>query len=200
MKRRFSIFPLLTVLVVASSCSLNSVIGDGKDAALVPVIIANEYSMDIPSYMTKSTELNDEASLQFRGILREAYVIVIDESKQEFIDFLVAEEQYDSSLSVVSNYAKTQLDNTTSSLNVISKKTPVKLKINGLNAVKAEIDGVVDGITEPISYFVTFVESSEKLYMIMAWTLKEEKEIHRSTFEKMAKTFKCLHEKPLAQR
>jgi hypothetical protein len=166
----------------------------------VPVIIRNEYSMDIPSYMTKSTELNDDASLQFRGILREAYVIVIDESKQEFVDFLAAEEMYDSTLSIVSNYAKTQLDNTTSSMNVISRKTPVRMKINGLNAVKAEIDGVVDGIPEPISYFVTFVESSEKLYMIMAWTLKEEKEVHRETFEKMAKTFKCLHEKPLAQR
>lgn len=200
MKSLLSVLSLSLISFIVSSCFLNGVIGDAKNAELVPVIIRNEYSMDIPSYMTKSTELNDDASLQFRGILREAYVIVIDESKQEFVDFLAAEEMYDSTLSIVSNYAKTQLDNTTSSMNVISRKTPVRMKINGLNAVKAEIDGVVDGIPEPISYFVTFVESSEKLYMIMAWTLKEEKEGYRETFEKMAKTFKCLHEKPLAQR
>jgi hypothetical protein len=200
MKPFLAVLPVLVIGLISSSCSLNSVLGDGKDAELVPVIIDNEYSMDIPSYMTKSTELNDDASLQFRGILKEAYVIVIDESKQEFVDFLHSEDLYDSSLSIVSNYAKTQLENTTASMNVITRKTPIKMKINGLNAVKSEIDGVVDGITFPISYFITFVESQEKLYMIMAWTLKEDKEIHRTTFERMAKTFKCLHEKPLAQR
>jgi hypothetical protein len=190
----------ILMLISLSSCSLDKLTGDDKNVELVPVVINNEYSVDIPSFMTKTTKLNDDASLQFQNIFKEAYIIVIDESKAEFVDALVEAEQYDSTISVVANYADTQFQLTSSSLDIVSRTDISTLRINGLNAARVEMDARVEGISQPVSYFLTFIESREKLYMIMAWTLTDKKETHRKTFERMAKTFKSIHEKPLAIR
>ncbi len=195
---RFAIIPLAAIAFVAISCSLSSLTGDEKNPDFVPVVINDEYSIDIPSYMTKTTLLNDDASLQFQNVIKETYVIVIDESKQEFIDALVEADMYDSARSILMNYADTQLGFTTSAMDVIAQKALTKLKIHGLSAAKTELDGAVEGIKVPISYFVTFIEGEEKLYMVMAWTLQERKERFNATFEKIARTFKLVKNKPVA--
>lgn len=43
----------------------------------------HSYSMEIPSYMVKTYELNDVASLQYFNKNKEAYAIVIEDSKDE---------------------------------------------------------------------------------------------------------------------
>jgi hypothetical protein len=192
----FGAFILATTL---TSCFLESLTGARGKTDLIPVIIDNEYSLDVPSYMTKTTTLNDVASLQFQNVFKEAYVIVIGEDKQEFMDALVEAERYDSAVSIVGNYADTQVQLISAGVNVTSRKDPKSVRINGLNAKVTEMDAEVEGVKVPVTYFMTFLESQEKLYMIMAWTLQNKKETHRETFEKMARTFKIVGSKPLAQ-
>ena len=66
------------------------------------------------------------------------------------------------------------------------------LTIHGLNAESVEIDGHVEGVDEEIAYFLTFVEGTENIYMIMAWTLKSKKEEHQKTFETIAQSFELI--------
>jgi hypothetical protein len=201
MKPNFSFLSTLALCSALSACSfLNTKNEKAAVTDLSPVTINSEYSMGIPSFMTKTTSLNDDASLQFQNIFKEAYVIVIDESKEGFVDALVDADSYDSSRSVIENYADTQVQLTTSNMNVITKKDVIPSTINGLNAASAEIDATVEGVKQPISYFLTFVEGKEKLYMIMAWTLQTKKETHRNTFEVMAKTFQTMDTKPVASK
>lgn len=48
------------------------------------MISVNErYTISIPADMSESSELNDDASLQYEDMWEDFYVIVIDESKQE---------------------------------------------------------------------------------------------------------------------
>lgn len=191
---------LSVCLLTLTSCFLPGKKSEkaAQEIELHPVTIQNEYSMGIPGYMTKTKTLNDDASLQFQNIFKEAYVIVIDESKQEFIDALVESEGYDSTGTVITNYADTQVQLTTNNLDVISRTETITLKINGLDAAHTEMDATMAGVPSPITYFLTFIEGNEKLYMVMAWTLQKNKDTHRKTFNKMARSFKTLKNSPLA--
>lgn len=163
---------------------------------LETVSINNDYSMGIPTYMTKAKSLNDEASLQFQNMFKETYVVVIDENKQEYVDAYKELSGYDTTRSVLLNYADTQMQLTTANLDVVNKTRIAPLKINGLSAATTEIDANIEGVRPVISYFLTFIEGKEKIYMIMAWTLQDKKETHRATFERMARSFKTI-ESPL---
>jgi hypothetical protein len=150
--------------------------------------------MGIPTYMTKTTTLNEEASMQFQNIFKEAYVVVIDEDKAEFKNAFAELGSYDTTRSIISNYADTQFQFAISNMNVISKGNMKALKIDGrLNAATTEVDGTVEGVEVPITYFFTYVESDHKLYTIMAWTLQSKKDVHRATFDRMVMSFKTLH-------
>ncbi|HYC84685.1 MAG TPA: hypothetical protein VEB86_05655 [Chryseosolibacter sp.] len=164
----------------------------GEPVELEPVSVNDQYSLAVPKYMTKTTALNEEASLQFQNIFKTTYVIVIDENKQEFIEAYKNVDAYDSSRSAVDNYCDTQVQLTSSGMEVISKTEIKSFDINGLAATSVEIDANVEGVPAPITYFLTFIEGKETLYMIMAWTFRVKKGTYRGSFEKMARSFKEL--------
>jgi len=188
----------ITFLGLSLSACVQNLLKDetGGKTELENITINGEYTMGIPTYMSKSTSLNDEASLQFQNIFKETYVIVIDESKQEYIDTYEDLGFYDTARNVISNYADTQVQSITSSLEVISRKEITPLRINGLSAAATEIDAKFEGVHSAITYFLTFVEGKEKLYMIMAWTMQTKKDNYRATFEQMTKSFRVFKKKP----
>lgn len=197
MKTNLSGFCLISLTFLLASCMLNLKKDEKGVNDLVPVSI-NDYSLSVPAYMTKTSALNEEASLQFQNIFKETYVIVIDEEKQVFIDSYIEAGFYDSTLSVLMNYASTQVQSTMANLEVIEKEDLSELIINGLPAAQAQIDGTYDGIESPISYFLTFVEGKKNLYMIMGWTMQTKKDKYKDTFRDMAKSFKLLDNAPIA--
>jgi hypothetical protein len=198
MRRCFSVFFFFALSFTLSSCSLLPNKDEkAENIKLEDVTIDEDYSMSVPTYMTKSTTLNKEASLQYQNIFKEVYVIVIGEDKQVFIDTFKNLGTYDSTRSPLSNYADVQVQSTSANMNVVSKKNIVRSKMNGMRAATTEIDATVEGVSTPITYFLTFFEGKKKLYMVMGWTLQSKKEIHRGTFEKMAKTFKAISKKPV---
>jgi hypothetical protein len=183
--------------IVLTACNLNldkDEKNDGK-VELKPIRVNEEYSMGVPGYMTKATTLNEGASLQFQNVFKETYVIVIDEDKQEFLDAYETSSVYDTARSLLSNYSDTQLQLTTSEMDVINMKELTRSRINGLKAESTEIDAKVEGISFPITYFLTFIEGENKFYFIMAWTLQEKKDAHRPAFQQMVRSFRLLKSK-----
>lgn len=45
--------------------------------------VADKYSIEIPMYMDKALNLNEDASLQYQYLPKEFFVIVLDESAEE---------------------------------------------------------------------------------------------------------------------
>jgi len=156
------------------------------------VTVYDEYQVSIPKFMRSTTGLNDEASLQYQNLFKEAYTIIIDEPKQEFVDVFKELDQYNEDLSLLQNYREIQLQAFTSTIQVNHQSGIRPLTIHGLNAESVEIDGHVEGVDEEIAYFLTFVEGTENIYMIMAWTLKSKKEEHQKTFETIAQSFELI--------
>ena len=191
-----SFFLFVSFVVLLSSCDVKKFISEhmndtGKKAELQR-ISGPGYSMGVPTYMSKATSLNEEASLQFQNIFKEAYVIVIDEDKQQFIKTFKELSSYDTTQSVIDNYGSVQLQSVSSRSEVISKEELKNLTINGMNAATTELDAKVEGVSVPISYFLTFVEGKKKLYFIMGWTLQNKKDTYRADYLQMRKSFKEL--------
>ncbi|MCK0159883.1 hypothetical protein [Allomuricauda sp. F6463D] len=191
----FIIF-LLTILPMVSC-------GDSKkqkdDSAMGTedfhnVSIDGNYQIDIPKFMTGTTGLNEEASLQFQSLLQEAYLLIIDEPKSEFEEVYRGLEQYDDELSVLQNYRDARLQILSRTTQMNRKSTPIPTRINGLDAETLQIDANIKGIDNEISYFITFIEGDHNVYMIMAWTLKGKKLAHQNTFNRIAKSFEMISE------
>lgn len=193
MKKKTLIFGSLATLFLATSCTAPSEDFDSITDALNSLEISDEvpvetrevddlYSMDIPTILTSTTALNDDASLQYNNLYKEKYIIVIDENKKEFVDMFNSIGEYDKSISVVDNYANVQLGFMDESLTVSEESSLKAMKINGMDARVKAMDGTILGVAEEISYWLGYVEGDETMYTIMTWTLKSNK----SSFEKEA--------------
>lgn len=198
MKREASMRAILLLLmasVLASSCNFNSKSPEKlsleNDFAFIK--INDEYGVHIPTYMKKSDALNDEASLQFANIFKETYVIVIDEPKEEFISVFTDLNEYIDTVSTVKNYRTIQLQLLSENINIIKQSLPKPAKIHKLNAELIQFDGRVEGVDYDIAYTVGFIEGNENLYMIMTWTLAENKEKYKETFDKIIRSFRLLN-------
>lgn len=163
------------------------------------VSVNEEYQVSLPKFMKGTTGLNEEASLQYQNLFKEAYTIIIDEPKQDFVDVYKELDQYNEGITLLQNYRKIQLQAFTSTIQVNHQSEVKPMTIHGLDAESVEIDGHVEGIDEEISYFLTFVEGTENIYMIMAWTLKSKKEEHQKTFETIAQSFELLDQAAAAK-
>jgi hypothetical protein len=154
--------------------------------------VNDQYSLDVPDFMTTTTALNNDASLQYNDRFKEKYVIVIDESKEEFIEVFKNIGQYDESKSVIENYAEAQAGFIGEGADVIDESDIDYMKINGMAGAKKSLDANVAGVPEPISYYLGFAEGKESLYMVMAWTLKSRKDDFTGEAAKMIRSLKEL--------
>jgi hypothetical protein len=151
----------------------------------------NGYSMKLPEYLTETGDLNDDASLQYQNIDKEIYIVVIDESKEEFIRIFTERNKYDTKRSPLANYTKTQLNffvDAAEKMYYATDLTPTK--INKLKANLAEMEAKVEGVESKIYYMFAFIEGEKTMYWIMAWTFPENKEKVKPEFNKMIRSFK----------
>ena len=76
----------------------------------------DDYRLDIPKYLKEMKALHDEASFEYANIYKEVYVVVLDESKQNFISLFQELEMYDESQTLLENYADFQMKSIKESL------------------------------------------------------------------------------------
>jgi hypothetical protein len=186
----FCVLILLTTLAFTACTPNKKVEEKSASVALTPVSINDQYAMSVPEYMSKASSLNEGASLQYQNLFKEAYVIVIDEEKEVYVNSYKELSVYDTTRSVISNYTDTQIQSISENVEVLGKTQVKSHRVNGLKATTIEIDATLEGVESSITYFLTCVEGADKLYMILAWTLQDRKDRHRDTFQQMVKTFR----------
>ena len=142
--------------------------------------------------MTGTTGLNEEATLQYQSLLKEAYLLVIDEPKAGFEEVYRDLNQYDDDLSIMQNYRDARLKILSRTSEINHKTKPEPIKIHGLDAEAINLDANIEGVANEISYFLTFIEGGDRVYMIMAWTLKDKKIEHEKTFKTIAESFELI--------
>lgn len=195
----FTKLPLFFSLTIGSLLAFSS-FKNASDPSVLPikessddtrrVVINHEYSLEISNSLTENNTLNTDASLQYSDESREVYIIVIDESKTEFVSVFKEAKKYDDSKSVEKNYRIVQMKSLSKG---IKKKGKVVISSQKIDACESEIVnfvGKVKGIKSKIFYKIGFITSDEKCYMIMAWTLASNKDKNNEELEKMIKSFR----------
>lgn len=191
---------LLSLCFITSSCiQPKKEASESGTETFNTVTIHDEYQVNIPKFMRGTTGLNDQAALQYQNAFKETYTIIIDEPKQEFVDVFKELDQYNDNISLLQNYREIQLQSFTSTISVSHESEIKSLNINGLDAESVQIDGHVEGIDEGIAYFLTFVEGTDNIYMMMSWTLQSKKEEHKKTFETIAQSFELIDQETVTK-
>ncbi|WP_018479897.1 hypothetical protein [Pontibacter roseus] len=135
--------------------------------------------MQIPEYMVKTYELNDDASLQYFSKNKEAYTIVLEDSKEQL-------EQ----LGLKFTSAEDFLSNFTNDY----RKEAKKRKLGKVNTTQANGNQVAQAeLTwkdEDGEFFmlVSAVETKTHFYKVLCWTIAANEKALKEDFSQLAKS------------
>lgn len=150
-------------------------------ASFSPQKGGNCYTLDIPDYMTRTFQLNDAASLQYQNINKEAYCIVIEDSKEHL-----------SALGIKFVDAKDFLDNFLSSYMVDVADRNVSKNVNFNSNGNSHSQAELTWSNDDGSYYmlITSVETKYYFYKILCWIIAENKKLLKDDFIKISKSLK----------
>ncbi len=184
MKKHIFITIISTLLLL--SC------GDGKEKTETvkteTVKVNNLYTVEIPAFLTKAKHLNEEASLQYQNLLKEVYIVVLDESKEAVETVIIDNGLEDYYTFDVDGYANLLTDGLESSVTFDSIPELHPKKINGLNARTMNFTGKMEGIH--IYWDFAFIEGRNNYYQVMSWTLVDRKDKYKDVMSTMINSFK----------
>ena len=147
-----------------------------------------DFSMVLPDYMVSTTTLDADRPLQYMNAVKEQYIVASYELVSDVEPSLKALKKYEGKtlLDQYVSYNKEVIEEGVK----ISKQEPIKkMTIDGMPAQMLQFDGMVEGISEGISYYTVFIQSKDKLYFIMTWTLESRKDDFKEIADKMIKSF-----------
>lgn len=150
------------------------------------VTIKNKYSVDLPSFLSVATGLNDDASLQYKNEMREFYVVVIDESRKDFDDMMQSGELgYGADLD---GFSQLLVDDVRETIGDKNTEKPVKTKINGLDARLTSLTGTVEDIN--VYWRAGYIQGKKDYYQVLCWTLTDNKDKYDAQMTEIIKSFK----------
>jgi len=141
----------------------------------------NCYTMEIPSYLTRTYDLNDVATLQYNNTLKEAYVIVIEDSKDEM-----------TSLGMVFLDSKEFLENFVKEYQIDAEKRTISeiTKFESNQNQHAQLEMTWSSEDGDFYMLITSAETKEHFYKILCWTTAENKDKLKNDFLAIAKSIK----------
>lgn len=170
---------ILTILLL-QSC------GSADEEQLVT--IGDKYSLSIPAFLTKVSDLNSDASLQYQHAWKEFYVVVIDETKEEMQQALVENDLTDSYENNIKSYSKLILGGFQESLNNLYQSDLIDTTVNNMPAKLTTLSGTFEGID--FFYSIGIYEGKDRYYQVLVWTLSSKKYSYQSKIEKILYSLK----------
>ena len=130
----------------------------------------------VPDDWDAMTDLNDVAIIQAANLAKEQYIIVIDESKEDFAEPDLAQYSDITAQLIIDGLSEAE----------VGTSTP--LTINGNAALQKEIKGSIDNIN--VVYLHTSIETPSHFYQALTWTLKSKFEKNQSVLQEVTNSFK----------
>ncbi|MES2554721.1 MAG: hypothetical protein V4604_01145 [Bacteroidota bacterium] len=147
-----------------------------------------DFTMKIPDYMETTASLDNGRPFQYMHEVKEQYIMA---SFELITDVTPALETLGyGGGNLLDQYVAYNREVIAGGVNIFQQKPVKKLKISGMPAQMLQFDGMVEGIDEGISYHAVFIESPEKLYFVLAWTLQSKKAEFTPIAETMLKSFR----------
>ena len=128
----------------------------------------NCYNLEIPNYMVRTYNLNDVATLQYTNAVKEAYAIVIEDSKDEL-----------KSVSMVFENATEFLDNFTKDYQLESENRTISETTTFESNKNAHAQ---------VEMTWTTVETKAHFYKILCWTILGNKDLLKNDYLTISKS------------
>ena len=128
----------------------------------------------LPPGWLPATDLNDNSWLQALDPLRNRYLIVISESREDFDPEMDAQEH--------SSRTRASL---ASSVRLLAVRGPEERQVNGFRAVQYELDALTDRTL--VTYLHTTVEGRRAFHQVLTWATRSW--FDRATFERILDGF-----------
>jgi hypothetical protein len=153
------------------------------------VVGANLFSLDVPVFLEEGKDLHPEATIQYQNLVKEFYVVVIHESKEE-VDAALASLEDEIYTGDLKGYTQFLLDQVDMNVGIKNQSDIDNKLINSIEANTVTLESTVDGYD--IFYTFCFIEGKENYYQVMTWTLSDRKDQYKDKMMKMVQSFKEL--------
>lgn len=148
--------------------------------------IKNQYTIEVPNFMSQTAILNRDASLQVQNEAKEFFTVVIDEPQAEFNEMMLTlGNQYESNFTGYTNLITDNLKL------MVEKNNFSEIKDVTIDDKKAKlftIEGTVD--SHEIIYHLGFIEGKKHYYQIVSWTSSKQKKANFKNMEQIVHSFK----------
>lgn len=171
MKSKPAIALVIGAVLVLWSCT--------KPAPTVVEFFDGHFSAMKPGSWSMLTDLNDEADLQMGNKLKEAYCVVLTESKDDFAEGYSLEE-----------FGEVTRQGLLSSLADATVEGPESMTLNDQAAIRYELVGTVDRVK--IKYWHVVVDSESHFNQVLLWSLPSRFDRNRGDFEAVLSSLKKL--------
>ncbi|MDR0230265.1 MAG: hypothetical protein LBI72_14565 [Flavobacteriaceae bacterium] len=172
------------ILILTISCN--------QKKSIQEIQIDTKHTIEVPTGLVKTTDLNPQAVIQLKDANKELYLIVVKEPIEEIDNFFKENKQ--TLGNQFTQDFKGYADLTYLSLLQKAKvKTPAILRateINGLTTYTVKFDALVSGLD--VYYNFAAVKGEEYYYQILVWTLNTKKEQNKDEMERMVSSFKVV--------
>ncbi len=177
-------------------CLLAFIFSCGSSDEVETVTIAHKYSIELPTFLSKGTGLQDDASLQYQNLLREFYVVVVDEPKFGLSEILM-NAGYTPDLQGYFNILTADIEGTMENTEIESVKD---IQINGLKAKTFSMTGTIPENNIDVFYKMAYIEGEDSFYQIVTWTMKKNKDKYAPQMDKLIRSFKEIGNSRKADR
>jgi len=143
--------------------------------------VGHIYYISVPDYMTKAFDINDAASCQYQNVEKEAYAIVIDDSKEDL-------SSLDMTFSGPRHFFDDFIKDYQAEAEQRQVSTPKEFQQNGIKFLQAEMSYVFEGTG--IFMIITIAETKTHFYKILTWTLSDNKQTLQSDLSRIAVTLR----------
>ena len=135
------------------------------------VVINNQYSIDVPAFLSPTNKFGEDASLQYWNKSLDIAFQVIDEPKQEFLDTLKELQEevpgFGEGQTMLDNMAAIVLGNFFEDIDKIDIVDRKETTINGMNALTLNAFQKRTFFKDALYGTFAFVEGKETLYQII---------------------------------
>jgi hypothetical protein len=132
-------------------------------------------SLLVPPGMHATRTLDELAPLQYENRNQEYYFIGFYETRNAAEEALAILHFNQPNQSLGSNYVDFTLDQMLEGVEVSGPVSRKMKKNQGNDYFEIQLDGKVQGVSFPISYFITIITTEERLYKFVSWTLQSKK-------------------------
>ncbi|WP_259016837.1 hypothetical protein [Emticicia fluvialis] len=144
------------------------------------------YYVSVPNYMTRTVKLNEVASMQYVNTVKNAFMVVIDDSKEEL-------EMKGIKFGSLREFHDENIINLKGEKNKWTETDPREFEWKGNRFFQSELEVDFKEANEEevkITYLITYVETKKYYYQILCWSLSSEFDKLLPDFKKIATSIK----------